>query len=55
MNSLKHAFPDDKAEGKIVVAFDTAGTDWELSFSDNGIGRRRGMFAEVKTGSGPGR
>jgi len=54
MNSLKHAFPDDEAEGKIVVAFDTAGTDWKLSVSDNGIGQRSGMFAEAKTGLGTG-
>ena len=54
MNSLKHAFPDDDAEGQIAVAFDTAGTDWKLSVSDNGIGRQRGMFAEAKTGLGTG-
>src|SRR6185503_18184416 len=54
MNSLKHAFPDDEAEGQIVVTFDTAGTDWKLSVSDNGIGRRSGMFAQAKTGLGTG-
>jgi chemotaxis protein methyltransferase CheR len=54
MNSLKHAFPNEKAEGKIVVAFDTAGTDWKLLVSDNGIGRQNGTFAEAKKGLGTG-
>jgi chemotaxis protein methyltransferase CheR len=38
MNALKHAFPDDKVEGRITVAYETAGTNWKLSISDNGIG-----------------
>ena len=54
MNALKHAFPDDKAEGQINVAYDTAGTDWRLSVSDNGIGKPDGVFAQGKTGLGTG-
>ena len=54
MNSLKHAFPDEKAKGQIIVAYDTAGTNWKLSVSDNGIGRPDGVFAQVKTGLGTG-
>jgi chemotaxis protein methyltransferase CheR len=52
MNSLKHAFPDEKFEGQITVAYDTAGTNWELSVSDNGIGRPDGVFAQAKAGLG---
>ncbi len=54
MNSLKHAFPDDTARGDIVVAYETAGTDWKLSVCDNGIGRPEGVFAQRKTGLGTG-
>ena len=54
MNSLKHAFPDDKTAGQIVVAYETAGTDWKLSITDNGIGRPDGVFAQGKSGLGTG-
>ncbi len=52
MNSLKHAFPDEKFEGQITVAYDMSGTNWELSVSDNGIGRPDGVFAQAKAGLG---
>ena len=54
MNALKHAFPDEKTEGQITVAYDTAGTNWKLSVSDNGIGKPDGVFAQGKTGLGTG-
>jgi two-component sensor histidine kinase len=54
MNSLKHAFPDDKAKGQIAVAYDMIGTNWKLSISDNGIGKPDGGFAQGKSGLGTG-
>jgi len=54
MNALKHAFPDEKVEGQIIVAYDVDGTNWKLSVSDNGIGRPDGVFAQPKTGLGTG-
>jgi len=54
MNALKHAFPDDKAEGRITVAYDVSGTNWKLSVSDNGVGKQDGVFAQPKTGLGTG-
>jgi len=54
MNALKHAFPDDKAEGQITVAYDMAGTNWKLSVSDNGIGKPERGFAPGKSGLGTG-
>jgi two-component sensor histidine kinase len=54
MNALKHAFPDEKTEGQITVAYDTAGTNWKLSVSDNGNGQPDGVFAQGKTGLGTG-
>ncbi len=54
MNALKHAFPDDRVKGEITVAYDTAGTDWKLSVSDNGVGKPDGVFAQEKSGLGTG-
>lgn len=54
MNALKHAFPDDKAEGRITVAYEVDGTNWKLSVADNGIGKTDGVFAQPKTGLGTG-
>jgi chemotaxis protein methyltransferase CheR len=54
MNALKHAFPDEKVEGQITVAFDTVGTNWKLSVADNGIGQPRGVFEQGKSGLGTG-
>jgi two-component sensor histidine kinase len=54
MNALKHAFPDEKVEGQITVAYDTVGTNWKLSVSDNGIGKPDGVFAQGKSGLGTG-
>jgi chemotaxis protein methyltransferase CheR len=54
MNGLKHAFPDDKAKGQITVAYDVIGTNWKLSISDNGIGKRDGGYAQGKSGLGTG-
>jgi two-component sensor histidine kinase len=54
MNALKHAFPDDKTKGQIVVAYDMIGTNWKLAISDNGIGKPTGGFAQGKSGLGTG-
>ncbi len=54
MNALKHAFPDDKIEGRVIVAYDMAGTDWKLSVADDGVGKPDGVFAQPKTGLGTG-
>jgi chemotaxis protein methyltransferase CheR len=54
MNALKHAFPDDKAKGQIIVAYDMIGTNWKLSVADTGIGKPDGGFAQGKSGLGTG-
>ena len=54
MNALKHAFPDVRAGGKIVVAYDMVGTNWKLSVSDDGVGKPEGVFAQGKSGLGTG-
>jgi chemotaxis protein methyltransferase CheR len=54
MNALKHAFPDDKAKGQIIVAYDMIGTNWKLSVADTGIGKPDSGFAQGKSGLGTG-
>lgn len=54
MNALKHAFPDEKAEGQVTVSYDVAGTNWKLSVCDNGVGKPEGGFAPGRSGLGTG-
>jgi two-component sensor histidine kinase len=54
MNAIKHAFPNEQPDGRIVVAYDVDGTNWKLSVADNGVGRPDGTFAQSKTGLGTG-
>jgi chemotaxis protein methyltransferase CheR len=41
VNALKHGFPDGR-KGRIAVDFAAEGSNWRLSVSDNGVGRRLG-------------
>ena len=52
INALKHAFPSDKTDGRIVVAYDTSGPDWTLSIADNGVGKPHEGAADAKSGLG---
>jgi two-component sensor histidine kinase len=54
MNALKHAFPTDKIDGRITIAYDVDGTNWKLTVTDNGVGKPDGIFAQPKTGLGTG-
>jgi two-component sensor histidine kinase len=54
MNALKHAFPTEKSDCRIVIAYDVDGTNWKLSVADNGVGKPDGLFAQSKTGLGTG-
>jgi two-component sensor histidine kinase len=37
MNALKHAFPHEAKDGRVVVGYEVKGNDWKLSVSDNGV------------------
>jgi two-component sensor histidine kinase len=54
MNAVKHAFPTDKIDGRIVIAYDVDGTNWKLSVADNGNGKPDDVFAQPKNGLGTG-
>ena len=38
IHALKHTFPSDVEEGRIVVTYEVNGSEWKLSVNDNGIG-----------------
>ena len=52
INALKHAFPQPKADGRIVVSYDARGAEWMLSIADNGVGKSADGASEVKAGLG---
>lgn len=51
MNALKHAFPTDVKDGRVVVGYEVKGNDWKLSVSDNGGGIKVGT-SEKRSGLG---
>ena len=53
INSLKHAYPNDGAKGKIEVAFHTSAEGWTLSVADDGVGMP-GEDDQSKPGLGTG-
>ena len=52
INSLKHAFPETKTDGRIVVAYDTNEFGWTLSIADNGVGKPLEGAADATSGLG---
>jgi two-component sensor histidine kinase len=52
INSLKHAFPAERDEGHVVIAFEAKGPDWKLVVSDNGIGAPIASSGPVRHGVG---
>jgi two-component sensor histidine kinase len=50
INALKHAFPNGRG-GAIVVGYQSRGSDWRLSVSDDGVGMPRGSVP-AKAGLG---
>ena len=39
LNAIKYAFPKEKDGARIQVSYETAGSDWKLTVSDNGVGK----------------
>ena len=52
MNALKYAFPKPQKSARIRVTFEKDGSDWKLTVSDNGAGRRQSQEAANSTGLG---
>jgi len=52
INALKYAFPIEKADNVITIAYEVAGASWTLRVSDNGIGQNLASKATEKGGLG---
>jgi two-component sensor histidine kinase len=39
INALKYAFPGGKKDAVIIVGYEISGTNWNLTVSDNGVGK----------------
>ena len=52
MNAVKYAFPRPRKSARIRVTFEKAGTDWKLTVSDNGAGRRQAQEPSTSSGLG---
>ena len=39
INAIKHAFPEDRDNGMILVTYERNEADWKLVVSDNGVGK----------------
>ena len=51
INAIKHAFPLQR-RGRIIVAYRTAGSDWSLSVSDDGVGLPNSSMNRGHSGCG---
>ena len=38
-SALKHAFPESKPDGRIVVSYAVSDADWTLTIADDGVGK----------------
>jgi chemotaxis protein methyltransferase CheR len=52
INALKYAFPDSRDSATVTVRYEVNGTNWKLSVSDNGIGKKDGAAPPSKGGLG---
>ena len=52
INALKHAFPQTKTDGRIVVAYVTNKSGWTLSIADNGVGKPHEGAVDATSGLG---
>jgi PAS domain S-box-containing protein len=52
MNAVKYAFPEARKAARIRITFEKTNSDWKLTVSDNGVGRRRKKPLHHSTGLG---
>ena len=51
LNAIKYAFPMEKAKALIQVTYETEGSDWKLTVSDNGAGKPASIVASAGLGT----
>jgi two-component sensor histidine kinase len=52
VNAVKYAFPGEATNGHVIVGYETHGSDWKLSVSDNGAGMPPQSPGNVHSGLG---
>lgn len=52
INALKHAFPIEKSDGRIDVAYAVGSDGWRLSVADNGVGQSVAPVSGARSGLG---
>jgi two-component sensor histidine kinase len=52
INSVKYAFPENRLDAEILVKYEKSGSNWQLTVSDNGVGRLKENAAPPPDGLG---
>jgi len=52
INAFKHAFPGDQNDRRVIVAYDRAEPNWQLTVSDNGVGKPKTGLDKTNPGLG---
>ncbi len=52
INALKYAFPSETGDAAVTVRYEVSGPAWQLSVSDNGVGRAEPDGIPAKGGLG---
>jgi chemotaxis protein methyltransferase CheR len=52
INALKYAFPAQKLQAAILISYETNGTNWKLTVSDNGVGKDVTLPTKIGGGLG---
>ncbi len=52
INAIKYAFPDLKPTSAVTISYQSNGSDWKLTVSDNGVGKQDVTGPPVKGGLG---
>jgi chemotaxis protein methyltransferase CheR len=45
INAIKYAFPTGRIGARVLVTYETQGSDWRLTVSDNGVGKLEALPA----------
>ena len=52
INAIKYAFPANKADASVLVTYESVGTDWKLTVTDNGVGKPAAASGDPPGGLG---
>ena len=50
INALKYAFPDRKKAATVLVKYEANNSNWRITVSDNGVGRKKKNGTDAESG-----